>query len=49
MRGEKLREAVREGLAAALLTIETDMVVTGYSEAAFAEALALVPAAKDVG
>ena len=49
MRGEKLREAVREGLAAALLTIETDMVVAGYSEAAFAEALALVPAAKDVG
>jgi sugar/nucleoside kinase (ribokinase family) len=49
MRGEKLREAVREGLAAALLTVETDTVVAEYNELAFAEALALVPEARDVG
>jgi sugar/nucleoside kinase (ribokinase family) len=49
MRKEKLREAVREGLAAALLTIETNTVVADYDEAVFAEALALVPAARDVG
>jgi sugar/nucleoside kinase (ribokinase family) len=49
MRGEKLREAMREGLAAALLTIETDTAVADYDEAAFAEALALVPKARDMG
>ncbi len=49
MRGMELREAMREGLAAALLTIETDTVVADYDEAAFAEALALVPDARDVG
>jgi sugar/nucleoside kinase (ribokinase family) len=49
MRGEKLREALREGLAAALLTIETDTVVADHDEAAFAEALGLVPQARDVG
>jgi sugar/nucleoside kinase (ribokinase family) len=49
MHGKELREAVREGLAAALLTIETDTVVADYDEAAFAEALALVPEAKDAG
>jgi hypothetical protein len=45
----ELREAMREGLAAALLTIETDTVVADYDEAAFTEALALVPDARDVG
>ncbi|MGN6769813.1 MAG: carbohydrate kinase family protein [Rhizobiaceae bacterium] len=49
MRGEKLREALREGLAAALLTIETDTVVADHDEAASAEALGLVPQARDVG
>jgi sugar/nucleoside kinase (ribokinase family) len=49
MRGAKLREAVREGLAAALLTIETDTVVADYNEAAFVAALALVPEARDMG
>jgi hypothetical protein len=49
MRGEKLREAMREGLAAALLTIETDTAVADYDEAAFAEALALVSKARDMG
>jgi sugar/nucleoside kinase (ribokinase family) len=49
MRGRGLRDAVREGIAAALLTIETDVVVADYDEAAFAEALALVPKAQDVG
>jgi sugar/nucleoside kinase (ribokinase family) len=47
MRGEKLRGAVREGLAAALLTIETDTVVADYDEEAFAKALALVPKVKN--
>jgi sugar/nucleoside kinase (ribokinase family) len=49
MRGKELREAVREGLAAALLTIETDMAVADYDEAAFSEALSLVPEARNVG
>jgi sugar/nucleoside kinase (ribokinase family) len=49
MRGKKLRAAVREGLAAALLTIETDAVVAAYDGRAFAKALALVPEARDVG
>jgi sugar/nucleoside kinase (ribokinase family) len=49
MRGKKLRAAVREGLAAALLTVETDAVVAAYDGRAFAEALALVPGARDVG
>jgi len=49
MRGGKLREAVREGLAAALLTIETDTVVADYDEEAFAEALALVPGTTNAG
>jgi sugar/nucleoside kinase (ribokinase family) len=49
MRGKGLRDAVRDGLAAALLTVETDTVVAGYDKAAFAEALALVPQARDVG
>ena len=49
MRGGDLREAVRDGLAAALLTVETDTVVAAYDSRAFAEALALVPEARDVG
>jgi sugar/nucleoside kinase (ribokinase family) len=49
MHGRDLRDAVRDGLAVALLTVETDMVVAGYDKAAFAEALALVPKAQDVG
>jgi sugar/nucleoside kinase (ribokinase family) len=47
--GKELREAVRAGLAAALLTIETDTVVADYDEETFTEALALVPEAKDAG
>jgi sugar/nucleoside kinase (ribokinase family) len=49
LHGSGLREAVREGLAAALLTIETDSVISAYDGRAFAEALALVPQARDVG
>jgi len=48
MHGKKLRQAIREGLAVALLTIETDTVVADYNERAFAEALALVPEATDL-
>jgi sugar/nucleoside kinase (ribokinase family) len=49
MQGIGLREALREGLAAALLTVETDAAVAAYDEGAFAEALALVPQPRDVG
>ncbi|MDN5927370.1 MAG: carbohydrate kinase family protein [Hyphomicrobiales bacterium] len=49
MHGEELRQAVREGLAAALLTVETNAAVAEYDKAAFAEALALVPMAHDMG
>jgi sugar/nucleoside kinase (ribokinase family) len=45
MRGAKLREALREGMAAAMMTIETEAAVADLSGAAFAEALALVPEA----
>jgi sugar/nucleoside kinase (ribokinase family) len=49
MQGIGLREALREGLAAALLTVETDAAVAAYDQGAFAEALALVPQPRDVG
>jgi sugar/nucleoside kinase (ribokinase family) len=49
MHGMGLREALREGLAAALLTVETDAAVAAYDQGAFAEALALVPQPRDVG
>jgi sugar/nucleoside kinase (ribokinase family) len=49
MRGEKLRRALREGLAAALLTIETDAVVADYNDISFAEAVALIPQARNAG
>jgi sugar/nucleoside kinase (ribokinase family) len=49
LRGLAMREALREGLAAALLTVETDTVVAEYDGRAFAEALALVPYARDMG
>lgn len=44
MKGADLRAALREGMAAALLTVETHAAVAELSDSAFAEALALVPA-----
>jgi pseudouridine kinase len=41
--GRPLREAVREGLAAALLAIESERAVPDFTAEAFAGALALVP------
>ena len=43
MRGLELGEALREGLAAAMLAIETGASVPDLSTAAFSDALALVP------
>lgn len=48
MRGLPLREAVRYGMAAARLTVESPAVVAGYSDPAFAAALALVGEARPV-
>src|SRR5690606_25348687 len=48
MHGKPLREAMREGMAAALLTIEMPAAVAVYDKAAFAKALSLVPPAIDV-
>lgn len=44
LRGLKLREALREGVAAAALAIES----AAFTSASFAEALALVPEARDL-
>ena len=46
MRGTGFREALREGLAAALLTIQAQASVPDYSASDFAAALALVPQAQ---
>lgn len=42
LRGVPLRSALREGLAAAMLTVESKAAVADYSPEAFAETLALV-------
>lgn len=43
MLGRPLRQALREGIAAAVLTLASPKAVTGISDRALAEALALVP------
>jgi pseudouridine kinase len=43
MNGATFRDAVREGMAAAMLTIESPAAVARYTASEFAEALALVP------
>lgn len=43
MRGQKLPAALREGLAAAMLTVEQDAAVVALEAKTFAAALALVP------
>ncbi len=45
LHGRVLRDALRNGVAAAILTVETKAAVAELSPAAFAEALALVPEA----
>jgi len=45
-RGLPLREALRHGMAAALITIEDSAAVATISDAALSQALALVPAAR---
>lgn len=44
MNGTPFREAARQGVAAARLTVESATVVASYGNDAFAEALSLVPA-----
>jgi len=46
--GQKLRTALREGLAAATLAIESADAVPAFTAATFAEALALVPDAQEM-
>ncbi|MGO4836751.1 PfkB family carbohydrate kinase, partial [Rhizobiaceae sp. 2RAB30] len=46
LHGVPLRDALRHGIAAAMLTVETKATVAKLSSAAFADALALVPAAE---
>lgn len=46
--GQKLRAALREGVAAATLAIESANAVPDFTTASFAEALALVPDAREV-
>jgi sugar/nucleoside kinase (ribokinase family) len=48
MQGKPLREALREGIAAAVLTIGSPLAVAGISDAALEEMLALVPEATAV-
>ena len=48
MQGKTLREALREGIAAAVLTIASPLAVATISDRALAEMLALVPEAKAV-
>jgi len=48
MRGKQLRAAVREGIAAAILNVESPAAVAAFSAKAFAAALALVPEAQAV-
>jgi sugar/nucleoside kinase (ribokinase family) len=46
--GRKLRTALREGVAAAILAIESPAAVPAFTAASFAKALALVPEAREV-
>ncbi|TPK72647.1 carbohydrate kinase family protein [Mesorhizobium sp. B2-4-17] len=48
LRGLPLRRALREGVAAATLAIESTNAVPEFTAASFAEALALVPDAREV-
>ncbi|KQZ78288.1 carbohydrate kinase [Mesorhizobium sp. Root157] len=48
LRGLDLRQALREGVAAALLAVESPDAVPKFDAASFAEALALVPRAEEV-
>ncbi|MER8580056.1 carbohydrate kinase family protein [Mesorhizobium sp. M1423] len=48
LRGLTLRAALCEGVAAAMLTVESADTVAAFSGAGFAEALALVPEARDL-
>ncbi|WP_027143664.1 carbohydrate kinase family protein [Mesorhizobium sp. WSM3626] len=48
LRGLPLRQALREGVAAAILAIESANAVPEFTAASFAEALALVPDAREV-
>jgi pseudouridine kinase len=48
MKGLALREALREGLAAAMLTVESQAAVADFSKQEFAAALALVPRAEEM-
>lgn len=48
LRGLPLREALREGVAAATLAIESADAVPAFTAASFAEALALVPDAQEM-
>jgi pseudouridine kinase len=48
MKGLGLRDALREGLAAAMLTVESQAAVADFSAREFAAALALVPQAEEM-
>ncbi|MGX5831457.1 carbohydrate kinase family protein [Mesorhizobium sp. 43Arga] len=48
LRGLPLRQALREGVAAATLAIESADAIPNFTAASFAEALALVPEAREV-
>lgn len=48
MQGQSLRSAVREGMAAALLAVESPFAVPAFTKEAFEDALALVPEAQAV-
>jgi sugar/nucleoside kinase (ribokinase family) len=48
LRGLPLRAALREGLAAAMLAIESPQAVPSFTNANFGQALALVPEAREV-
>lgn len=48
LNGRTLRAALREGVAAAMLAIESAELAPAFTAAAFAEALALVPEARDL-
>jgi pseudouridine kinase len=48
MKGSALRDALREGMAAAMLTVESQAAVADFSDREFAAALALVPRAEEM-
>ncbi|RWD82789.1 carbohydrate kinase family protein [Mesorhizobium sp.] len=48
LRGQPLRAALREGVAAAMLAIESAEAVPAFTTSSFAQALALVPEAREV-